>query len=186
MSYILGIDEAGRGAWAGPLVVGAVILGGLHLEGLTDSKMLSRQTREELSECILQGSFAAGLGWATSKEIDKYGLTKSTSLAMKRAISGIDHGELEIIIDGNINYLTELKNAKCMVKADLHVPAVSAAGIIAKVARDDYMKKLAVKFPAYGFENHVGYGTRDHIANINKLGVCVEHRLSYKPLSVFA
>lgn len=185
MRYILGIDEAGRGAWAGPLVVGAVILGDFSLEGLTDSKLLTPNNREKLALRINAGAISATLGWVSPAEIDKLGLTKATSLAIKRAIEGIKLDDIEIVIDGNINYLPELEIARCQIKADLIVPEVSAASIVAKVARDEYMKNLALKLPGFGFENHVGYGTKSHAASLDKLGVCTEHRRSFKPVSVF-
>lgn len=185
MGYILGIDEAGRGAWAGPLVVGAVILGDFSLDGLTDSKLLTRKAREKLALQIHAGAVSANLGWVSPAEIDEIGLTKATSLAIRRAVEGLGFNDIEIIIDGNINYLPELKAARCQIKADLTVPEVSAASIIAKVARDEYMRTLAQKLPGFGFENHVGYGTKGHAASLDKLGVCPEHRRSFKPVSVF-
>ena len=135
MSYILGIDEAGRGAWAGPLAVGAVILGDYQLGGLTDSKLLNRQQRSKLAELIHKNSVSSSVGWVSSKEIDDIGLTAATTLGIERAIESLDHSGCEIIIDGHINYLPNHKNSRCVIKADLSVPAVSAASIIAKVAR---------------------------------------------------
>ncbi len=182
----MGIDEVGRGAWAGPLVIGAVILSDHNIKGLTDSKLLSKPQRENLAAEIHKSSVFAGLGWVTSLEIDQLGLTKSTVLGIKRAITSLKYKEIEIIIDGNINYLKNYKNSRCLIKADQTVPAVSAAGIIAKVARDEYMAKLAVKFPSFGFDSHVGYGTKRHADNLNEYGICAEHRISFKPVSVFA
>lgn len=185
MGYILGIDEAGRGAWAGPLVVGAVVLGNLSIKGLTDSKLLTRTQREKFAEIIQNDCLSYGLGWVKPSEIDRLGLTRATKLGIKRAIKNIDYHEAEIIIDGNINYLSNFKNSKCLIKADLTVPAVSAASVIAKVARDEYMRSLALRLPDFGFDTHVGYGTKKHRAGIDKFGICSEHRLSFKPLSVF-
>jgi ribonuclease HII len=186
MGYILGVDEVGRGAWAGPLVIGAVMLGESRIRGLRDSKLLPKETRQRLSEKIYERCVFASLGWVTSDELDEIGLTEATTLGIRRALNGFDYSKSEMIIDGSVNYFKEYTGARCIIQADQSVPAVSAAGIIAKVARDNYMSRLAAKFPAYGFDSHVGYGTRNHIAIINQLGVCSEHRLSFKPLSVFA
>jgi ribonuclease HII len=183
MGYILGIDEVGRGAWAGPLVVGAVILGDYQIDGLTDSKLLSKISRQEFARLIQASAVSAALGWVESSEIDEIGLTKATELGIWRALEGIDCAYSDIIIDGSINYLKDYKNSKCIIKADHTVPAVSAASIIAKVARDEYMHKLAVKYPGYGFESHVGYGTKKHSQAIDTHGVTDFHRLSFKPVA---
>lgn len=179
---ILGIDEAGRGAWAGPLVVGAVILGDYILEGLTDSKLLSKQLRKRYAELIYENALVANLGWVSPNEIDKIGLTKATKLAIIRALDGTAGIKSEIIIDGNINYLNNDKNSRCLIKADQIIPEVSAASVIAKVSRDEYMKNLSLKFPNYGFDSHVGYGTPAHLKNIKKHGILNIHRKSYKPI----
>jgi ribonuclease HII len=185
MGYILGIDEVGRGALAGPLVTGAVILGESRINGLKDSKLLSIKTRQELSTKIYKRCVFASLGWVSSAELDAIGLTAATTLAIKRSLEGFDYFGFEMIIDGSINYFKEYENARCIIKADQTIPAVSAAGIIAKVARDDYMKKLALKFPDYGFDAHVGYGTKTHRLNIQKHGACSEHRNSFRPLAAY-
>ncbi|HEX5797124.1 MAG TPA: ribonuclease HII [Candidatus Saccharimonadales bacterium] len=182
MGYVLGIDEAGRGAWAGPLVVGAVIMGDFVLDGLTDSKLLPKHMREKFAESIYRESVSVTLGWVNPQEIDSMGLTEATSLGINRALSTLNCDENEIIIDGNINYLKHLKNSKCIIKADMTVPEVSAAGIIAKVARDEYMRKIAIDYPGYGFETHVGYGTKKHINALRVHGITGFHRLSYKPI----
>lgn len=185
MGVILGIDEAGRGAWAGPLVIGAVILNDF-IDGLTDSKLLTKRQREKFAKIVSETSIDYGIGWVESSEVDSLGLTKATKLGIQRAIKDIDYKNTEIIIDGNINYLKNYKNSKCVIKADLTVPAVSAAGVLAKVARDEYMHSLAIKFPQFGFDSHVGYGTKMHIKNIASYGLCSEHRLSFKPVAVFS
>lgn len=185
MGYILGIDEVGRGALAGPLVIGAVILGESSIRGLKDSKILPPETRRKLSKRIYERCSFASLGWVTSGELDEMGLTAATTLGIQRALEGFDYDGFDMIIDGSVNYFKEYAGARCIIKADQSIPAVSAAGIIAKVARDDYMKKLALKFPAYGFDSHVGYGTRTHKLNIEKHGACSEHRSSFKPLAAY-
>ena len=181
---ILGIDEVGRGPWAGPLVVGAVVLG-CEIEGLTDSKKLSAKRREELNEEILKNASAVGLGWVSASEIDEVGLSDALKLATKRAVKQIKTPFHEIIIDGTINFLADTPLASHVTtikKADLLIPSVSAASIVAKVARDKYMAEQGDAYAEYGFASHVGYGTAKHVAAIKKYGVTPEHRLSFAPL----
>lgn len=202
-NQILGIDEVGRGPWAGPLVVGAVILGATFLDpenstlrdaylALDDSKRLKPTRRTALSEIILTHAAATGLGWVTAAELDRYGLSASLKLATRRAVKPIlatrTHFD-EIIIDGTVNFLqtTPLRDRVTTLKrADHLVKDVAAASIIAKVARDQYMINLAQQYPGYGFEKHVGYGTAQHRAALAELGPCPEHRLSFRPLQAYA
>ena len=182
---ILGIDEVGRGPWAGPLVVGACVLGDAQINGLTDSKKLSAKRREELAAKI-HAQCACGLGWVPAAELDKLGLSAALCKACREAVKQIKTPFHQIIIDGTANFLrdTPLANhVQVLKKADLLVPEVSAASIIAKVARDNYMIELAKRYPDYGFEKHVGYGTALHRAAIEKYGVCPEHRMSFKPIA---
>ena len=178
---IIGIDEVGRGSWAGPLVVGAVILS-RPIDGLKDSKLLSAKQRQKLNSLIYAEAQAIGLGWVSAAEIDRLGLTRSIRLAIKRALKQIKIKYNQIIIDGNINYLSDNPLAKAIIKADVNIAAVSAASIVAKVARDSYMSKAAEIYKGYGFETHVGYGTASHLVALNQLGVCLLHRRSYKPI----
>lgn len=178
---IVGIDEVGRGAWAGPLAVGAVLLGGASIDGLTDSKKLTKKQRETLDLEIRQKALGIGIGWVSAPVIDQIGLTAALKLASRRAIAHIRHDYHEIIIDGNIAFIDDPR-VTVMKKADLLVPSVSAASIVAKVARDNYMKRLDKVFPGYRFTGHVGYGTAAHREAIAKLGVTPLHRLSYAPL----
>lgn len=183
---ILGIDEVGRGPWAGPLVVGAVVLNGAEIEGLTDSKKLSKSKREYFYQQIMSSSADVGLGWVDSKELDEIGLSQSLVEATKRAVSMITVPYHEIIIDGTVNFLKDTAKGKyvaTMKKADLLISSVSAASIIAKVARDEYMVQQAALYPEYGFANHVGYGTARHRAAIDAHGVTPLHRLSFAPLA---
>ncbi|HZJ34679.1 MAG TPA: ribonuclease HII [Candidatus Angelobacter sp.] len=185
---ILGIDEVGRGPWAGPLVVGAVVLGGASIEGLTDSKKLSKKQRERLDIEIREKATGIGLGWVEAEKIDEIGLTKALALATKLAVEQIKVSYSEIIIDGTINFLSDTSKGKYVTtlkKADLLIPAVSAASIIAKVARDNFMSMQDKVHPGYEFKKHVGYGTAKHIEAINKLGVTSLHRLSFAPLRKF-
>jgi ribonuclease HII len=181
---IVGIDEVGRGAWAGPLVVGAVLLGGKEIEGLTDSKLLTKKRREQLNVIIRQEARAIGLGWVSAKEIDRIGLSPALKLAASRAIAGITADYDEIIIDGTIRLLDDPR-VTLMKKADLLIPSVSAASIIAKVARDNYMRHLDDVFEGYKFSSHVGYGTAAHQAAIVQNGVSPVHRLSFAPLAKY-
>lgn len=182
---ILGVDEVGRGAWAGPLVVGAVVLGEAKIEGLADSKVLSVKKREKLSEIIWREAASVGLGWVSAKEVDKIGLAEALRLATRRAVEQIEVSYHEIIIDGTVNFLSGTSKGEYVTtlrKADQVIGAVSAASIVAKVARDRYMVDVAEKSPGYGFERHVGYGTAAHRAALEKLGVVKEHRLSVRPV----
>lgn len=185
---ILGIDEVGRGPWAGPLVVGAVVLGSNRIEGLTDSKKLSAKRREAFDILIREKASGYGLGWVSALEIDKIGLSASLALATKRAVSQITCSYDHIIIDGTINFLngeSQQDLVETMIKADLYDPNVSAASIVAKVARDAYMKEQDSIYPEYGFGAHVGYGTANHIAAIAEHGITPLHRLSFKPLQKY-
>ena len=186
---ILGIDEVGRGPWAGPLVVGAVVLGGATIDGLTDSNKLSKKRRDVLDIEIREKAAGFGLGWVPADEIDRIGLSQALKLATRIAVEQIKVPYNEIIIDGTVNFLAETGKGKyvtTMKKADLLVPSVSAASIIAKVARDNYMEQQDEIYSGYGFKNHVGYGTAAHIAAIDKLGVTPLHRLSFAPLKKYA
>ncbi len=183
---ILGIDEVGRGPWAGPLVVGAVVLGGTMIEGLTDSKKLSKKRREALDILIREQAPGFGLGWVDAAELDEIGLSEALKLATIRAVEQIKAPYQEIIIDGTINFLKETGKGKyvtTMPKADLLIPSVSAASIIAKVARDNFMVEQDAVYPGYGFKSHVGYGTAAHAAAISELGVTPLHRKSFAPIA---
>ncbi len=182
---ILGIDEVGRGPWAGPLVIGAVVLGGATIEGLTDSKKLTKKKREQLDIEIREKAAGFGLGWVTAVEIDEIGLSAALNLATKRAVEQVTAPYHEIIIDGTINFLkgtSKESYVTTLKKADLLIPSVSAASIIAKVARDCYMAEQDGIYTGYGFASHVGYGTAAHRAAIDTLGVTPLHRLSFAPL----
>lgn len=188
---ILGIDEVGRGAWAGPLVVGAVVLGEAQIDGLTDSKALTKKRREEFAKQIREQAAGVGLGWVSAEEIDEIGLSQALRLATKRAVKEVQEQDVsfhEIIIDGTINFLSDTPLASyvsTMKKADLLISSVSAASIVAKVARDEYMREQAEHYPEYGFAEHVGYGTAKHRAEINEHGVTPLHRLSITPMQKY-
>jgi len=177
----VGIDEVGRGCWAGPVVAGAVILSE-PIEGLKDSKLLSKKQREKLTVEIKSNAVAIGLGWVEPAIVDKIGLGKAVQLAMERALAEITAEFDEVIIDGNLNYMKYNPKARALIKADNLIPAVSAASIIAKVARDNYMAEIAEQYPDYGFEKHVGYGTALHLEKLKLHGVSNLHRQSFKPI----
>ena len=196
---ILGIDEVGRGPYAGPLVIGACILPSAEIATrepekydwffqLTDSKKLTAAKREALYDKIKQGALASATGWVSSSEIDEIGISESLRLACRRAMRQIQETKVpfsEIIIDGTMNFLvgTPLeKYVSTLKKGDLLVKEISAASIIAKVERDHYMVQLAEKYPGYGFEKHVGYGTGLHQKMMEKLGLTPEHRKSFRPV----
>lgn len=183
---IVGLDEVGRGCWAGPLVAAAVAL---HkpIEGLADSKKLSKHRRELLAKRIYAEAAAVGVGWVQAREVDALGLTKAVQLAMLRAMKQIAIEYDQIIIDGNINFFRTVVGLKttdvqAIVRADGLVPEVSAASIVAKVARDAHMAELSKEYPGYGFERHVGYGTAAHQAALSALGVTSIHRKSFAPI----
>ena len=196
---ILGIDEVGRGPYAGPLVIGACILGDWQnsenaewIEKLTDSKKLSAKRREELYVLIKEKALATATGWVSSAEIDEIGLSEALKLATRRAVKQIQKTKVpfsEIIIDGTMNFLagTKLeKYASTLKKGDFLVKEISAASILAKVERDKYMAKLNVVYPEYGFGKHVGYGTAAHQKAMEEFGLTPEHRRSFRPVREIA
>jgi len=194
MAYILGIDEVGRGCWAGPLVAGAVILSDDFtvptgaLWKLNDSKVLSAKQRGHANEALRGLAVGYGLGWVTAAELDQIGLSTAVALAMRRAyqnaVGSTSVSVAQIIIDGAVNYLPDINATQAVVKADGSVPAVSAASILAKVARDTWMQTEAERlFPGYGFDKHVGYGTKQHQQALLEFGVCSLHRKSFKPVA---
>lgn len=182
---MVGVDEVGRGCLAGPVLVVAARAKTKLPDGLKDSKLLSRKQRIEILN-KLSISCEFGEGWVKAVEIDRYGLAKALRLGIKRALKSINAMvDEEIIMDGKVNYLPKkFKNVKCLVDADSLVPIVSAASICAKVARDNFMFDLARKHPSYKFENHVGYGTRQHREAIELRGIIkFVHRTSYMPIT---
>ena len=178
---LLGMDEVGRGSWAGPVMVGAVVLG-TPIPGLRDSKQLTVKSREKLALTVQSEAVAVAIGEASPKEIDELGLTAALCLAYERALARVVIPVDHIVIDGNYNFLPRVPNVTVQIKADASEPAVSAASIIAKVTRDRLMSACAQKFPAYGFESHVGYGTQLHAEALKRHGPCELHRRSFTPV----
>ncbi len=182
---MIGIDEVGRGAWAGPLLVVAAKPKDHSTlpSGLTDSKLLSHKQKDQFYEQLLYVC-EFGEGWVSVEEIDHFGLGSALKIGAKRAIAGLHEVEgLTICIDGNVDLLgDEYPLSYAKVGADLYEPIVSAASIYAKVVRDRHMTKLHYTNPEYGFNEHVGYGTQKHIEALKKHGVSEYHRKSFKPI----
>ena len=183
---VVGVDEVGRGSWAGPLLVVAATAKTDLPVGLRDSKLLGKNKREELFE-IIKEACLLGEGWVQPDEIDKYGLTKAMRMGVSRALIALGTAlDDEIIMDGIINYCPEeFTKVRCEAKADMLHPIVSAASIYAKVLRDNYMARISRFYPGYDFEKHVGYGTQLHKQKLSELGVSLIHRRSYKPVKAY-
>lgn len=181
---ICGVDEAGRGPLAGPVTAAAVILNpNAPIAGLADSKKLSQKRREQLFKEIQSKAFAWAIGWASVEEIDTLNILQASLLAMKRAILQIHPLPVCIRIDGNkCPEGFEHTDILAIVKGDATVPAISAASILAKTARDAYMCQLHDKFPQYGFNKHMGYPTKMHLEALNCYGATIYHRRSFAPV----
>lgn len=179
---IAGVDEAGRGPLAGPVYAAAVILDGNHLiEGLADSKRLSRKRREGLFEQIQTDSLAWSIATASVEEIDQYNILQATYIAMRRAVEGLQRVPDLVKVDGNRVPPWDYK-AEAVVGGDACVAEISAASILAKVARDRHMEAMARQYPDYGFAEHKGYPTQKHLAALRCHGACKIHRQSYLPV----
>jgi ribonuclease HII len=182
MSGLVGIDEAGRGALAGPLVAAAVWLPEDFTEaGLVDSKLIGAASRLR-ARAGLAKRFEIGIGWAGPGAIDELGLTEATRIAMSAALSQIRPDFNSVIIDGPLKYI-EGEIIKPLIGGDRLVPAVSAASIVAKTARDAYMRAISSRWQSYGFSRHVGYGTAMHLAALRRHGPCELHRRSFAPVA---
>ncbi len=176
---ICGVDEAGRGPLAGPVCAAAVILPPhLEIPGLDDSKKLSDKRRRELAPVIRAQAIAWGVAFASEKEIDEKNILQATFLAMERALSQLDGKADFALIDGNREKDFGLP-VMTVVKGDSRSANIAAASILAKVARDDYMLKMAEIYPEYGFDIHKGYGTKAHYAALQRYGPCPIHRMTF-------
>jgi ribonuclease HII len=177
---IAGIDEAGRGPLAGPVVAAAVILRE-SISGLDDSKRLSAKRRDGLAEHIRETALF-GVGIAEPEEIDRINILQATLVAMRRAAISLGQIPAEFLIDGNKTPDRLPAPARFIIGGDAIEPAISAASIIAKTVRDDLMIRAAERWPAYGFEGHKGYGARTHLDAISEHGPCPIHRMSFSPM----
>lgn len=176
---ICGVDEAGRGPLAGPVVAGAVILPqGLEIPGLNDSKKLSDKRRRELFPIIQENAIAYGIGWASQEEIDEINILRATFLAMNRALEAMGVTPDLALVDGNRDPGFPIPT-KTVVKGDSLSANIAAASVLAKVTRDRFMEEMGEKYPGYGFEIHKGYGTRAHYAALETLGPCEIHRKTF-------
>lgn len=181
---IAGVDEAGRGPLAGPVIAAAVILNPEYfIAGLADSKKLTEKSREELFPLIQQHALAWAIGRADVFEIDKINILQASLLAMQRAVAGLKLFPELALIDGNIAPKLMCKT-QTIIKGDETEPAISAASILAKVSRDREMVLLDKEYPGYGFAKHKGYPTKDHLQALEKHGICDIHRRSYAPVAL--
>ncbi len=179
---LAGVDEVGRGPLAGPVVAAAVILDPDAVPaGLTDSKLLGFAEREELFGAITASALAIGVASATAQEIDRINIRQATLLAMRRAVAALPLAPLHVLVDGNDPPALHC-GCDALVQGDGSVASIAAASIVAKVTRDRMMARLAARYPAYGFEAHVGYGTDRHRAALAEHGPCPEHRFSFAPV----
>jgi len=180
---VAGVDEAGRGPLAGPVVAAAVILDPARpIAGLADSKQLTSHRREQLFALIQAHAHAWCVAEASREEIDRLNILQATMLAMRRAVEGLAAQPAHVLVDGN--RLPPLAvPAEAIVKGDALVPAISAASILAKVTRDRWCLALHARYPQYGFDQHKGYGTAAHMAALTEWGACPEHRRSFAPVA---
>jgi len=185
-SIVAGLDEAGRGAWAGPVTAGAVILSRAEdiskkLKGVRDSKQLTPRQRERLYSVIQRHVLSWGVGFASNIEIDAYGIVPATKLAMKRAISQLIPPPQALVIDA-VQLKTVSLPQQSVNFGDSISLSIAAASILAKVSRDHWMMAAETRYPDYGFARHKGYGTRMHQIALKVCGICEIHRFSYKPI----
>ena len=178
-----GVDEAGRGPLAGPVVAAAVILDPFNpITGLADSKKLTALRREKLYDEIQAKALCCSIALATVEEIDRLNILQATLLAMKRAVESLRLKPAKVLVDGN-QLPRLLIVAEAIVKGDALVPAISAASILAKVYRDRWCGEYDLQFPQYGFAGHKGYGTAAHLAALRQHGACPQHRRSFAPVA---
>jgi ribonuclease HII len=179
---VAGVDEAGRGPLAGPVVAAAVILDDLQpIRGLADSKALTALRRERLHDEIRARALCCSVAQASAEEIDRLNILQATMLAMRRAVEGLRLRPHRVVVDGNRAPALPMPT-QAIVKGDARVAVVSAASILAKVTRDRLCDDLHQRFPHYGFDGHKGYPTPAHLAALREHGPCPEHRRSYAPV----
>lgn len=180
---IAGVDEAGRGPLAGPVVAAAVILDDLNpIQGLADSKKLTPLKRERLFDEIRARALCFSIAEASVEEIDQINILQATMLAMQRAVQGLRLKPAKVLVDGNCLPKLDVL-AEAIVRGDDKEPAISAASILAKVHRDRWCVHYHEQYPAYGFARHKGYGTAEHLAALRQHGACPQHRRSFSPVA---
>ena len=180
---IAGVDEAGRGPLAGPVVAAAVILNpAKRIRGLADSKVLSPQKRERLHDEIMDKALCCAIALATVQEIDTLNILQATLLAMRRAVDGLRLPPALVMVDGNRLPVLPMR-AEAVIDGDAKVKAISAASILAKVHRDRWCAEIDAHWPQYGFAAHKGYGTAAHLAALREHGACEHHRRSFAPVA---
>jgi ribonuclease HII len=186
-TWIAGVDEAGRGPLAGPVVAAAVILDPRNpIDGLTDSKLLAPDARTELAREIRRKARAFGLGLAAPAEIDTINILQASLRAMERAVARLEPAPSLVLVDGNrvplFAYGAGQLTAQAIVDGDFIEPCISAASILAKVCRDRLMRRWHRRYPEYGFDRNKGYATREHMALLKQFGPCAIHRTSFAPV----
>lgn len=180
---VAGVDEAGRGPLAGPVVAAAVILDDLKpIAGLNDSKKLTEKRREKLYDEILAKALCCSIAEASVQEIDTLNILQATLLAMRRAVDGLRLKPVKVLVDGNRLPVLDVR-AEAIVQGDALVPAISAASILAKVHRDRLCAQWHVQYPQYGFDRHKGYGTAEHLQALTEHGPSPWHRTSFAPVA---
>ena len=180
---VAGVDEAGRGPLAGPVVAAAVILDDHKpIKGLADSKQLTARKREKLFDEIRAKALCCSVAQASVEEIDRLNILQATMLAMQRAVKGLRLKPAKVLVDGNRLPVLDVV-AEAIVSGDALVPAISAASILAKVTRDRLLDEMHLLHPGYGFDRHKGYGTARHMAALHALGPLPEHRRSFAPVA---
>ena len=183
VGLVAGVDEAGRGPLAGPVVAAAVILDDLKpIVGLNDSKKLTEKRREKLYNEILAKALCCSIAEASVQEIDTLNILQATLLAMRRAVDGLRLKPVKVLVDGNRLPVLDVR-AEAIVQGDALVPAISAASILAKVHRDRMCAQLHAQYPQYGFDRHKGYGTAEHLQALAEHGPSPWHRSSFAPVA---
>jgi ribonuclease HII len=182
VGLVAGVDEAGRGPLAGPVVAAAVILDDQQpIQGLNDSKKLTASRREKLFDEIRAKALCCCIAEASAEEIDQINILQATMLAMRRAVEGLRLKPVQVLVDGNRIPVLNV-SAEAIVKGDAKVASIAAASILAKVHRDRLCERLHEAYPGYGFATHKGYPTADHLGLLAQLGPCPEHRKSFGPV----
>jgi len=180
---VAGVDEAGRGPLAGPVVAAAVILQS-NIRGLDDSKKLTHLQREKVFDLIIKKASGIGIGIVEGSVIDEINILRATFLAMKKAVLDLEKPPDMVLVDGTSVIPGLDLRQRAVIKGDGKCASIAAASVVAKVTRDGIMEELHIKYPGYGFNEHKGYGTKKHFAALKKIGACPAHRKSFAPVSL--